>query len=438
MDWQTEYRSKLLSANEAAHTYIQDNDVVYFGGLMISQVILEAMYQRIRQENLSGVTTVGNLILSDLPFDDPIFAQGKTRYKAFFFGKYERAGSKAGGVTFVPLQLGNFYRYMKTKVKPNVVVVSVTPPDEQGNCNIGPFGSGFNPAGIELADRIIVQVNTNLPRVYGRDVQLPVRKITAIVEHDEPLIEYPMPDTTAIDQAIASYIIDLIPDGACIQLGLGGIANAVGYGLKCKKHLGVHTEMLTESMAHLHKLGVIDNSRKTFMPGVMVAGFTLGSQPHYDYINNNSQIYFAPYQFTNDVANIMKNDNMISINNALSVDLTGQVSSECMGFSQYSGTGGQVDFIRGASAADQGKSFIALASTVKTEEGVKSKIVLDFPSGCCTTALRSDVQYVVTEYGCVDLFGEDLPTRARKLISIAHPEFREELLFAAKKHHYVY
>ena len=440
MDWTKIYQSKVMTAAEAVDQCIRDGNIVALGGLTIATAPLNAMFAKIKQGKLKGISLEGNLITDSIPIDDTTLTPDKIRYRAFFFGGYERKGYAAHNVSFVPMQFHNYRRYMLTRVKPDVAVVQLTPPDEYGHCNIGPLGAGFIPALIESAAIIIAQINANLPRACGHpELNVHINRLNAIVEYDQPIPEYPMTEITEIDQAIANHIIDLVPDEATIQLGLGGMANAVGYGLKDKKNLGVHTEMFTESMAFLHQRGVITNSRKTFMPGVSVCGFTLGNQAQYDYCRNNRELYYAPYSFTNNVENIVKNDRMISINNTLAIDLGGQVCSENIGFRHFSGTGGQVDFVRGASNAKDGKSFIALPSTVIGKNGeLISKIVLDLPPGGATTTLRSDIQYVVTEYGCVNLFGEDLPTRAKLLISIAHPQFREELLFDAQKQNLIY
>lgn len=438
MGWQNEYNQKLMTPQKAVDTFMKDGDTVYMGGLTVASEVLNAMFDKVKEGNLKGISLEGNLITNELPLADPELTEDKIRYRSFFFGGYERMGYKAKNVTFVPVQFNNFPLYMREVVKPDVSVLMVTPPDENGNFNLGPFGSGFNSIAREVSKKLVVQVNKNIPRVHGLDLNLSVDQIDGIVECDSAVPEYPMAETSDIDQKIADYMIDMIPDGACIQLGLGGMSNAVGYGLKDKKHLGIHTEMLTESMKYLIEKGVVDNSRKSFLPGKSVIGFTLGNKELYDFVNNNKDLYFASYELTNNVFNIMKNDNMISINTAMSVDLTGQVCSENIGFKHFSGTGGQVDYIRGAVHSKGGKSFLAISSTVSTKEGLTSRIVLDFPPGGATTALRSDVQYIVTEHGCVNLFGEDLPTRAKKLISIADPAFRDKLTFDAKKNGLLY
>ena len=439
MDWSQTYKEKVMTAREAVDYVIKDGDTVALGGLAIAGVPLNAMFDKIREGELKGITLNGNLITDYIPLEDPEFTEDKIRYECFFFGGYERKGYKAHTTTFVPMQFNHYRRFMMERVQPDVGVINVTPPDEDGFCNIGPVNAGFNPAVVESSKKLIVQVNNNIPRAYGHpELNVHINQITAVVEADTPIPLYPMTEVTDIDQAIANHIIDLVPDEATIQLGLGGMANAIGYGLKDKKNLGVHSEMFTESMAYLHSIGVITNAKKTFMPGVSVAGFTLGNKENYDYCTKNKLLYFAPYSFTNSVENIVKNDKMISVNNAISVDLGGQICTGSIGFRHFSGTGGHVDFVRGASQSKGGKSFVALSSTLEKNGELQSKIVLDFPRGAAIDTLRSDAQYIVTEYGCVNIFGDDLPTRAKKLISIAHPQFREQLEFDAKKYGIIY
>lgn len=440
MDWTSIYRSKVMSAEEAVGAVISDGDVVALGGLAIATAPLNAMFERIKAGKLKGISLEGNLITDYIPLEDESLTEDMIRYRCFFFGGIERKGYAAHNVTFVPIQFNHYRRYMMTRVRPDVGVIHVTPPDENGFCNIGAINAGFMCAVVESSRKLIAQVNRNLPRAYGDpQLQVHINRIDAVVEADTPIPTYPMTEITEIDQAIAEHIIDLVPDEATIQLGLGGTANAIGYGLKDKRNLGVHSEMFTESMAYLHQRGVITNGRKSFMQGVSVAGFTLGNQEHYEYCRDNKELYFAPYHVTNDVRTIAQNRKMISVNNAISIDLGGQVNTSTIGFRHFSGTGGHVDFVRGAAQSEDGKSFVAMPATLTAKDGtLQSKIVLDFPPGCVTDTLRSDVQYVVTEFGCVNLFGEDLPTRARRLISIAHPQFREELLFQAKKNNIIY
>lgn len=439
MEWEKVYKEKLMTAEEAINRFVHSNQTIGIGGMALASAPLLAIFDKIKKGELTGITMVGDLLTDFLPLDDPNLTPDKFRYNSVFFGGFERKGYAARNTAFIPTQFHHYTKIIET-IHPNVAVIPFSMPDENGYCNIGPINACINPVVVENSDVLIAQVSPNMPRACGHEsLQVHVSKMAAIVESNQDILEFPVAKVSEIDQQIANNILPLIPDGACIQLGLGGTANAVGYGLKEKKHLGIHTEMFTESMMWLQEQGIIDNSRKTFMPGVSVAGFTLGRKGIYDFCNSNKDTYFGPFSMVNDVANISKNDNMISINNAVSVDLFGQICAESMGFRQFSGTGGQVDYVRGALHSKGGKSFIALPSTYTDKAGVThSKIVLDFDPGAVTTTLRSDVQYIVTEFGCVNLFAKDLVTRAKLLISIAHPDFREELTFAAKKNNLLY
>lgn len=429
------YDSKLMSAEECVKTQIKSGDKIFLGGLGVADQVLKEVIKEVKARSLKNITFYGNLELSDIGIDDPEIPADGLRYEAFFYGGYERTGAANGIVTHVPLHLNRFEAYL-SELAPDVVVLPMTPPNAQGYCNIGP--SGYGPSALKHSKKIIAQINKYIPRVYGSAHDVHVSDIAAFVEYDDASLMAPSAEPSETDKKIADYILERIPDGACIQLGIGGTANAVGFGLKDKRHLGVHSEMYTDSMVYLQKLGVIDNSQKTFMPGRSVAGFAFNTAVSNEFINENPKVFFEPYHVVNGIQNIAANDNMMSINTALSVDLTGQLCSESIGMKQYSGSGGQVDYIRGATLSKGGKSFIAMSSVANTKNGPVSKICLSLAPGSIVTSLRAEVMYVVTEYGCVNLQFCDVPTRAKKLISIAHPDFRDELTFEAKKHGLIY
>ncbi len=429
------YRSKLMTAEEAVKTHIKSGDKILLGGLGIADKVLSQVVESVKDGSLENISFYGNLITDDIGLDDETIPEGQLRYYAFFYGGYERSGAKNGVVTHVPLHLSHMESYM-AQIGLDVAVIPMTPPDEQGYCNIGP--AGYAPAGMNHSKKIIAQINKHIPRVYGSAHDYHVSQIAAFVEYDNDKTTPPSAPPTPTEERIASYILERIPDGACIQLGIGGTANAVGFGLKDKKHLGVHSEMFTDSMAYLHGIGVIDNSQKTFMPGRSVAGFAFNTEASRKFIDKNPKVFFEPYHVVNNIQSIAANDNMISINTSLSIDLTGQLCSESIGLRQYSGSGGQVDYIRGATLSKGGKSFIAVSSVANTKNGPVSKICLSLAPGSVVTTLRAETMYVVTEYGCVNLQFCDIPTRAKKLISIAHPDFRDELTFEARKNGLLY
>ncbi|MCI1959512.1 MAG: 4-hydroxybutyrate CoA-transferase [Clostridia bacterium] len=434
MDWEKLYKERTLAAKQAVDELVKNGDSIFIGGLTVADECIKEITKKAADGNLSDIKLYGNKISLDIGLEDERL-KNNLRYYSFFYGSFERNGAKYQNTTLTPIYLSMFGKYMEY-IKPDVAVVPMTPPDENGYCNIGPMG--FIPAALSNCKTIIAQINTALPRVFGSNHDYHVKNIAAFVPCQNHIAEIESAPLTKTDEKIASYILERIPDGACIQLGIGSMANAVGFGLKDKKHLGVHSEMYTESMATLQEMGVIDNSQKTFMKGRSVSGFCFGNKKTYNYINKNPKIYFLPYEYSNDVRLISQNDNMVSVNSAMSVDLTGQVCAESIGSRQFSASGGQVDFIRGASMSKGGKSFIAFSSTVKTKDGIQSRITPTLLNGAAVTTSRYEVQYIVTEYGIADLKFKDIPTRAKMLINLAHPDFRDELMFEAKKLGYIY
>ena len=273
-----------------------------------------------------------------------------------------------------------------------------------------------------------------MPYVYGEGAVIPADKVTWMVEAEEPICELGRAEPSEAEIKIAGNIVDRVPDGACLQLGIGGVASAIGGFLKEKRDLGIHTEMFVNELYDLIACGAVNNSRKTLMPGKTVLGFSLGSREMYDFMDHNHDIEARPFAWVNDPRVIAQNDNMVSINGAMQVDLMGQVCAESIGPRQFSGTGGQADFVRGANWSKGGMSFLCLPSTLTTKSGeVKSKISCALPLGSVVTTPRADVQYIVTEYGVADLRNEPLDVRAKRLIAIAHPDFRDQLTFEAKK-----
>jgi len=288
----------------------------------------------------------------------------------------------------------------------------------------GPMGVVVNGEAAEMAKKKIVQVNKFQPKVKGVKHRIHVSEVDCICEYDHELPVLPQPPITDVDRKIADLLLPLIPDGATIQVGLGGLANAVGYGLESKKNLSVHTEMFTDSMVYLAKKGVIN--------GKILAAFGLGSTELYEFVGEG-KVELAPISYVNNPFEIGKNKDFISINACLMVDLTGQVCSESLGHFQYSSTGGQLDYVRGASVSEGGKSFICLSSTVKNKDGSKkSTISVNLPEGEIVTTPRTDVMYVVTEYGIADLYNKPLKDRVQAMIQIAHPDFRDGLMAEAK------
>ena len=431
MEWEKIYREKLRTPEQAILENVHSGEGIFGGGGSLAVTCLNAMFKLIDEGKLTGITMHIHSPCNDgLELEKYHFSQEQLWFPSWFMNAPDRAYMSRGQCTFMPLQYGMLTRYME-KMHPETCVLMMSLPDENGYCNIGP--NGYTTPALRQCKRIVAQVSKYMPRVNGTFHSFHVSQLAAIVEADDPVAIINNPAATEVEEKISAHILNYIPDGACIQLGIGGIANAVGFGLRDKKHLGIHTEVLTESIVDLMEAGVVDNSRKKIFPGQSAVGFVFGSQRQYDYIHENKDFIFGGFEDIVNIKNIAAIDNMISINAAVSVDLTGQVCAESIGHRQYSGTGGQLDFVRGASMSKDGCSFIAIPSTVNSKQGRKSRIVLNMEPGSIITTPRTDVQYVVSEYGAVNLQFCDVPTRVRRMISIAHPDYRDELLHGAKQ-----
>jgi len=367
------------------------------------------------------------------------YAQEKlaARYRAnaFFISANVRPAVWEGRADYTPIFLSEIPDLFKLGRFPlDVALIHVTPPDEHGFCSFGVSVDITKPAA-EAARIVIAEVNPQMPRTLG-DCFIHVDEIDCIVENDAPIYEFVTPGPSEVTQRIAKNVADLIEDGSTIQVGYGGIPNALLSYLKEKKDLGVHTEVFSDSVIDLIDSGVINCRRKTFHPGKVVASFAMGSQKLFRYIHNNPMFEFHPVSYTNDPFVIAQNDKMVSINSALEIDLTGQVCSDSIGYRFYSGIGGQVDFVRGAARSRDGKAIIVLRSTRDNDQ--HSRIVPTLTEGAGVVTSRGDVHYVATEWGVAYLHGKTVRERALALISIAHPKFRSELLRLAKERSYVY
>ena len=334
------------------------------------------------------------------------------------------------------MHLANINHDRLGKHRARVLLAAGSVPDEYGMISLGV--APFDPELLDHSETVIVQVNRNMPFVYGANCQIPAERVTALVAMDEALPEMVMAPPNDAQRRIAGHIVERIPDGACVQFGIGGVSAAMGEALREKRDLGCHSEMLTEPIMALMKAGVISNSRKSFCPGRTVFTNALGTAELYRFMDRNPSLEAHPTAWLNDPRNIAKNDGMISVNGALCVDLTGQVCAESIGFRQFSGTGGQLDYVRGARWSRGGKSFLTLPSVhVDKAGGQHSNISLTLPMGSIVTTPRADVHFIVTEYGAADLQDEPVDVRAKRLIEIAHPDYRDELTFQAKKAGYI-
>jgi acyl-CoA hydrolase len=353
------------------------------------------------------------------------------------FSGYDRKQHDAGRCNYLPLNLGELPDYYRRFIDPvDIVVLKTCPMDENGCFNFS-AANFWHRAIIERAKVVIVEVTRGLPYVFGEQNGVHVSEVDYLIEGDhQPAPELPNPPPNEIDRAVARQIAAEVEDGACLQIGIGGMPNAVCTLLleSAVRDLGVHTEMLTDGIVELYKAGRITGSRKTLNPGKMVFTFALGSRVLYTFVERNPDALCCPVDYTNLPHSIMRNDRVISINNTTQVDLQGQAASESDGHRHISGTGGQLQFVRGAYASKGGKSFICLASTYEKRGERRSRIVLNLTPGNVVTTPRTDVMYVVTEYGMVNLKGKTVAERARALIAIAHPDFREHLERQAYEH----
>jgi acetyl-CoA hydrolase len=359
--------------------------------------------------------------------------EGHFRHNALFVGRNVREAVNAGRADFTPVFLSEVPQLFETTLPLDVALVQVSPPDKAGFCSLGISVDCARPAAL-AARTVIAQVNARMPRTLG-DSFLHVSQINYLVAADAELPEVVCESPDAASRAIARNVAGLIEDGSTLQTGIGSVPNAVLEALSGHKRLGVHTEMFSDGLLDLIESGAVDCSLKTYHTGKVVASFVMGSRRLYDFVDDNPLVEMHPVTFTNDPAHIALNDRMVSINSAIEVDLTGQVCADSIGHQLYSGIGGQLDFIRGASRARGGKAIIAMPSTARGS--VTSRIVAELRPGAGVVTTRGDVHYVVTEHGVADLHGRTIRERARSLIGIAEPRFRDGLEAEARRLHLV-
>lgn len=432
--WQDKYKRKLTSIEDAVKSLPPKATVVVGMAAMEAQGFLSQVH---KYEDHFDFLKVGSCLnLGDYPFCQEKKYEGTFCNDNWFFGPSTRRAAKLGYklVDYMPNNLhgAGWEKALAEKEDGNYLVFwgAVTPMQaKSGYFNLG-ISNVYEHDVMKLADKIILEVNPRVPHMHG-ETQVHINDIDAIVEFESPLPTIPIPQPTEVEEQIAGHIAEIVDDGACLQIGIGGIPNAVAKLLKTKKDLGVHTEMFTESMIELFNEGVITNRKKNFWPGKTVCTFAMGSQEMYDWIDDNPGILVLNGRYVNDPYIIAKNDNMVSINTAISLDLTGQVSSESLGAIQYSGTGGQLDTHRGAIMSKGGKGIIALRSTAK--KGTVSTIMPALAQGTIVSVPRHDIDTVVTEYGIARLRGRTVSARTKALIEIAHPDFRSELRLEARK-----
>ena len=421
MRWENEYKKRLLTADEAL-SCVQSNLRVYIQpGCAEPETLVEALIQR--APFVRNVEVVHLLTLGRADYVAPEMA-GHFRHNAMFIGGNVREAVNEGRADYTPVFLGEVEALFVDGPLPlDVALVQVSPPDAHGFCSLG-VGVDSTLTAAKTARHVLAEVNDQMPRTYG-DSFLHVNDFEAMVDASHPLCELPRADIQEVHRAIARNVASLVEDGATLQLGIGGIPDAVLLELLDRRDLGVHTETVSDALIPLVESGVINGARKNFNPRKIILSFVLGTKKLFDFVDNNPLFEFHPNAYTNDPRRIARNDNMVAINSALEVDLTGQVGSDSIGTYFYSGIGGQVDFLRGASYAKGGKPIIALPSTAKG--GTVSRIVPMLHPGTGVVTSRGLVRYVVTEYGVAYLHGKSIRKRAQALIEIAHPKFREEL-----------
>jgi 4-hydroxybutyrate CoA-transferase len=425
MIWLDNYRSKLKTAAQAVQM-IKCGDRVYYGGnAAIPRALVWALADR--REDLRDVQLNHVLLLGQ----DPLSAEnmkGHFRHNSLFVGPADRGAVNDGRADYMPIFLHQIPRLFRDGIIPlDVTMVMTSPPDEHGFLSLG-VENMASKAACQMAKIVIVQINEKMPRILG-DSFIHVNRVSAIVEHTEQLPALPVKPITETERAIAGLILPLIRPGSTIQMGIGGIPDAVYESMEGNLELGIHTEMISDRAMRAILRGVVTGNQKTLHQGKVVVTFALGSEELYGFLDNNPLIESHPVEYVNDPYVISQNDNMVAINSAIEVDLTGQVCSDSIGPYIYSGFGGQVDFIRGAARSKGGRPIIALPATAR--KGEMSRITSFLKQGAGVVTSRADVHYVVTEFGVANLFGKNVRERTEALIKIAHPKFRDELEKAA-------
>ncbi len=411
------YQSKLTSAREAIK-YINDGDKIVMGfGCSEPFHIIRAMVSE--YESFHNVEIINMFTLGDSPWCRPEM-KGHFRLNTLFASASNRGSVASGDSDYTPTHFSDIPYVLKEYIKPRVAIVTVSPPDEHGYVSFG-TNIDITKGAAEFAEITIAQVNRFMPRTFGDSI-MHIRDFTCLVECDEALPESMPISINETEMKIGQYCASLINDGDCIQLGIGGIPNAVCAQLKDKKNLGLHSELVGDGVVDLLESGVINNSQKNYYKNFTVLGGAFGTKKLNDFINNNPSVVMLPSEVVNNPDVIALNDNVVSVNSALQVDLLGQVVADSVGLAQFSAVGGQMDFVRGAQKSKGGRSIIALPSTAK--KGSISRIVPIITEGSAITTTRNDVNYIVTEYGIAQLKGQTLRERAKALIKIAHPKYR--------------
>ncbi len=429
MSWIEDYKKKLVSAEEAVASIKSKNRVYISGNAATPYVLMKAL--ALRKDELQDVELVHVLLLGEDPLSEPGM-EGHFRHNSLFVGPADRKAINEGRADYIPIFLHQIPNLFYSDQMPiDVAILHLSPPDEHGFMSFG-VEVLASKAAAETAKLVVAQVNEKMPRVLG-DSFIHVSRVDKVVEISEELPQLEKKPFTEVERKIGHFIAELIEDGSTLQLGIGGIPDAVLNALKGRRDLGIHTEMVSDGVMEAIESGMITGAKKTFHPYKVILTFMLGSDKLYDFADNNPIFEAHPTDYTNHPFNVSRNDNMVAVNSAIEVDITGQVCSDSIGTFIYSGFGGQVDFIRGAAHSKGGKPIIALPSSAK--KGELSRIVPMLQKGAGVVTTRADVKHVVTEYGVAYLHGKNLHERTKALINIAHPNFRDDLTKEAKARH---
>jgi acyl-CoA hydrolase/GNAT superfamily N-acetyltransferase len=430
--WRDQYQSKLRTAGQAIRT-IRAGARIFIGtGCGQPRTLVEELVKD--DVDIVDAEIYHLLTHGEAPYIEEKFSR-KFRTSSFFIASNVREGIMSGRGDYTPIFLSEIPKLFQTgKIPLDVCLIQTSPPDKNGYLSLG-ISVDIVKAAVENSVSVIAEVNTKMPRTLG-DSFIPVEMVDTIVESDRDILEYRLPDADATIEAIASNVASLVEDGSTIEVGIGNIPQTVLKYLNSKNDLGMHTEMFNDAIIPLVEGGVINGRRKTINRGKVTASFCYGTRKLYDYIHENQMFEFRPSEYVNDPFVIAQHNRMVAINVAIEIDMTGQVCSDSIGYDFYSGIGGQVDFNRGAARAKEGKAIIALPSTAK--HGTISRIVPRLTEGAGVVTTRGDVQYVVTEYGVAHLFGKSIRERVMELASIAHPDFRNDIVNEAKKRRYIY
>ncbi len=427
MSARVQYLQKRMAADDAIRVVRDGDTIVVPTAVGEPPSLLTAL--SVARRDFRNVTVSQILPVRKYDYFDPETAE-HIRHTAYFFSGATRAGGQQGWIDFIPAYFSELPMLIDRGLTPADVVFSMASPmDEHGFFSLS-LGVDYTMAALEKARAIVLEVNPNVPFANG-DCHIHISQVAALVESEEPLLEVGLPKIGPVQEAIGKYVADMIPDGATLQIGYGGIPDAVVMQLTDKRDLGIHTEMVGDGIMTLVEAGVVTNRKKNYHHGKMLATFALGSKKLYQFMNRNPALEMHPVDFTNDPYLAGQNDNLHAINATMQIDFLGQCGSESLGTAPYSGTGGQADFVRAANRSKGGKSFIVLPSTAKDD--TISRIVPTLAQGTHVTTSKNDVNYVVTEYGVAQLRGKTAKQRCAELIAIAHPDFRGELREAARK-----